>query len=40
VLDQGAIVETGTHDQLLEKNGRYAHFHRIQFRVGREREAV
>ena len=40
VLDHGTIVETGTHDQLLARNGRYASFHRIQFRVGQEREAV
>jgi ATP-binding cassette, subfamily B, bacterial len=40
VLDQGAIVEAGTHDSLLARNGQYARFHRIQFRVDEERKAV
>jgi ABC-type multidrug transport system fused ATPase/permease subunit len=31
VLDQGQIIEQGTHQELLEKNGRYARFHQIQF---------
>lgn len=31
VLQKGEIVETGTHLELLEKNGVYAQLHRIQF---------
>jgi ATP-binding cassette, subfamily B, bacterial len=30
VLDDGRIVETGSHEQLLSKNGIYARFHRLQ----------
>ena len=40
VLDGGSIVETGTHDELLARNGQYARFHRIQFRMGEARKAV
>jgi len=41
VLDHGSIVETGTHDSLLARNGQYARFHRIQFRITDEaRKAV
>jgi ABC-type multidrug transport system fused ATPase/permease subunit len=41
VLDHGAIVETGTHASLLARNGQYARFHRIQFRIpDEERKAV
>jgi subfamily B ATP-binding cassette protein MsbA len=31
VMQKGEIVETGTHRELLEKNGVYAQLHRIQF---------
>ena len=36
VLDQGQIVEQGTHAQLLARNERYAHFYRLQ--MGTEAE--
>ncbi|MFC1747712.1 lipid A export permease/ATP-binding protein MsbA [Pseudomonadota bacterium] len=31
VLDQGKIAEIGSHDELLEKSGRYANLYKIQF---------
>lgn len=31
VLDQGRIIEQGSHSELLGKQGRYARFHQIQF---------
>ena len=31
VLDQGAIVESGRHDELLAKMGHYASLHKMQF---------
>lgn len=34
VLDQGRIVERGTHSELLALGGLYAHLHRMQFREG------
>ena len=33
VLDGGVIVERGTHDELLAKNGLYSRLYRIQFRL-------
>ena len=30
VLDRGAIIERGTHDSLMAKNGRYAHLYRLR----------
>ena len=35
VVDQGRIVETGTHDQLLTKGGLYANLYQQQFGGGR-----
>lgn len=32
VLDKGKIVERGNHDQLLEKEGFYAHLHAMQYK--------
>jgi ABC-type multidrug transport system fused ATPase/permease subunit len=31
-LDQGKVVETGSHEQLLASNGSYAHLYRLQFK--------
>ena len=39
VIDNGAIVETGKHDELLAKGGLYAKLHDIQFRE-RDRATV
>ncbi|HUK37272.1 MAG TPA: ABC transporter ATP-binding protein, partial [Vicinamibacterales bacterium] len=37
VLHEGTVVETGTHEELLARNGRYARFYRIQFQQAADR---
>ena len=32
VLEHGSLVEAGTHDELIAKNGLYAHLYQIQYR--------
>ena len=34
VMDQGRIVETGTHGDLLKQGGLYARLAELQFNVG------
>ena len=36
VLDKGKLVEDGTHEELMEKNGLYAHLYQIQYRTNTE----
>ncbi len=38
VMDDGRLIETGTHDELLAKSGLYAHLHRTQLAGGGEPE--
>ena len=36
VLDKGKLAEDGTHDELMEKNGLYAHLYQIQYNNSEE----
>ena len=36
VLDKGKLVEDGTHEELMAKNGLYAHLYQIQYRTNTE----
>ena len=36
VLDKGKLAEDGTHEELMEKNGLYAHLYQIQYRNNKE----
>src|SRR5262249_25293814 len=36
VLDHGKIVELGTHEELMAKDGLYTHLYNMQFRENRE----
>jgi ABC-type oligopeptide transport system ATPase subunit len=40
VLDSGRIVELGTHDELMERNGLYARLYSMQFRDPEEELAA
>lgn len=39
VMDQGAVVQSGTHRQLLAEGGLYAHLHALQFKEKPEEDA-
>jgi ATP-binding cassette, subfamily B, bacterial MsbA len=40
VLDNGRIIELGTHPELMERNGMYARLYSMQFRDPEEELAV
>ena len=35
-VSDGNIVEQGSHEELMAKNGLYAHLYRIQYRTNKE----
>jgi len=35
VMDRGAVVDSGTHEELLQRGGTYADLYRLQFREGK-----
>jgi subfamily B ATP-binding cassette protein MsbA len=37
VIDQGRIIEQGSHVELIEKQGAYARLHHIQFKTQTEK---
>ena len=40
VLDEGRILERGTHDELMALGGEYQQIHASQNRTGREEEVA
>jgi ATP-binding cassette subfamily B protein len=40
VIEGGAVVESGRHDELVRRNGRYASFYRLQLHEQAPREPV
>jgi ATP-binding cassette subfamily B protein len=38
VLHKGEVVEQGNHNELLQKNGRYAKLYQLQFANGTKAE--
>ena len=40
VVEDGAVVESGRHDELLRKGGRYASFYRLQLRKPAPQEPI
>jgi ATP-binding cassette subfamily B protein len=40
VLEGGSIVESGRHDELVRKSGRYAFFYRLQIQSPEPRAAA
>jgi ABC-type transport system involved in Fe-S cluster assembly fused permease/ATPase subunit len=39
VLERGSIIERGSHEELLERNGQYAGMWRIQIDAGADQDA-
>jgi ATP-binding cassette subfamily B protein len=40
VIEGGHVSESGRHDELLRKNGRYATFYRLQLKQQETREPI
>ena len=40
VVEEGRVVESGRHDELLRKSGRYASFYRLQLKEQEPRASI
>ena len=40
VIEAGEVIDSGRHDELLRKGGRYALFYRLQLQHQEEREPL